>query len=144
MLVREIMTSPAVTIDADADAAEAARVLDLRGLTSLPVVDHELRLLGIIGEADVIGKLWPSERPTVSSRPRVGAPRVRDVMTRCVFTVDADDDLGAVVPLMSGTTLKSLPVLLHERVVGMLSRRDVVRVIAHEELDAGVADRMPA
>ena len=57
MLVRDIMTSPAVTVRPDDQAAEAARVLDRLSLTSLPVVDHDLRLRGIISEADLIARL---------------------------------------------------------------------------------------
>ena len=124
MLVREIMTSPAVTIRPIDEVAEAARVLDRLSLTTLPVVDQELRLLGIISEADVIG-----------SQGRVDIPRVRDVMTRDVFTAQADDDLLTVVALMSRTVLKSLPVLLRDRVVGVVSRRDVVRAMARGDLD---------
>jgi CBS-domain-containing membrane protein len=57
MLVRDIMTSPAVTIGPDDEVTEAARMLDRLSLTSLPVVDHGLGLLGIISEADVIARL---------------------------------------------------------------------------------------
>ena len=125
MLVREIMTSPAVTIRPIDEVAEAARVLDRLSITTLPVVDQDLRLVGIISEADVIG-----------ARSRVDAPRVRDVMTREVFTAQADDDLSTVMALMSGTVLKSLPVLLRDRVVGVVSRRDIVRAMAHGGLDS--------
>jgi CBS domain-containing protein len=83
MLVRDVMTSPAVTIRPVDEVAETARVLDRLDLTSLPVVD---------------------------------------------------DDLITVVALMSGTPLKSIPVLLHDRVVGMVSRRDVVRAMVRGEL----------
>lgn len=124
MLVREIMTSPAVTIRPIDQVAEAARVLDRLSLTSLPVVDQDLRLLGVISEADVIG-----------IQGRLDVPRVRDVMTREVSTAQADDDLSTVVGLMGRTVLKSLPVLLHDRVVGVVSRRDVVRAMARGDLD---------
>jgi len=124
VLVREIMTSPAVTIRPIDQVAEAARVLDRLSLTSLPVVDQDLRLLGVISEADVIG-----------IQGRLDVPRVRDVMTREVSTAQADDDLSTVVGLMGRTVLKSLPVLLHDRVVGVVSRRDVVRAMARGDLD---------
>jgi CBS domain-containing protein len=56
--------------------------------------------------------------------------------------VNADDDVARVVDLMRETTHKSLPVLLRGRVVGVISRRDVVRAIAHGELDARSADEL--
>jgi len=124
VLVREIMTSPAVTIRPIDEVAEAARVLNRLSLTTLPVVDHDLRLLGIISEADVIG-----------SHGRLDVPLVSDVMTRDVFTAQADDDLSTVVALMSRTVLKSMPVLLRGRVVGVISRRDLVRAMTRGDLD---------
>jgi CBS-domain-containing membrane protein len=144
MLVREVMTSPAVTIRAVDEVAEAARILDRLSLTSLPVVAEDGRLLGIIGEADVIGLLSTADERVAGAHRRVDVPRVRDVMTHRVLTVTADDELADVVALMSGTTLKSLPVLLHERVLGMVSRRDVVRAMARGDLEGQSADRSSA
>lgn len=136
MLVRDIMTSPAVTIRPTDEVAEAARVLDRRSITSLPVVDRDRHLVGILSEADIICQL--SVAPHMTRGPR----RVADLMTQRVLTVSADDDLAKVVDLMRGTILKSLPVLLHGRVVGMVSRRDVVRAITQGELDANPAGEL--
>ncbi len=136
MLVREVMTSPAVTIRPGEDVAEAARILDRLSLTSLPVVEANGRLVGIIGEADVIGRLTTSEECRSLSHRREDALLVRDVMTRRVLTVAADDDLAEIIGLMTGTTLKSVPVLLLGRVAGVISRRDVVRALARGDLAA--------
>jgi CBS domain-containing protein len=135
MLVREVMTSPAVTIHPADEVAEAARVLDRLSLTSLPVVAADGRLVGVIGEADVIGRLSTSQERRSATHPRPDVPRVRDVMTHRVLTAAADDDLAQIVALMSGTTLKSLPVLLNDRLVGVVSRRDVVRALARGDLE---------
>jgi CBS-domain-containing membrane protein len=144
MLVRDVMSSPAITIRPHDELAEAARVLDRLNLTSLPVVDQHLHLLGIITEADVIGQLPASDQHPHGAHQRTDEPRVRDVMTARVLTVSADDDIAEVVALMSGTTLKSLPVLLHDRVIGVMSRRDVVRAMARGDLDArSTADPSP-
>ncbi len=136
MLVRDLMTSPAVTIRAEDEAVDAARLLDRLSLTSLPVVDHHARLIGILSEADLIAWL------ATPSRAGVDGPLVRDLMTPRVLTVSADEDVARVVELMRGTVLKSLPVLLHDRVVGVVSRRDIVRAIAHGELDAPHSDEL--
>jgi CBS domain-containing protein len=135
MLVREVMTSPAVTIRPSDEVTEAARLLDRLSLTSLPVVEEDGRLVGVLGEADVIGQLTTPQEGRSASHRRVDVLRVRDVMTHRVLTAAADDDLAQVVALMSGTTLKSLPVLLHDKVVGVVSRRDVVRALARGDLD---------
>jgi len=148
MLVRDVMTSPAVTITPSDDVAEAACVLDRLSLTSLPVVDRDRRLLGIIGEADVVAMLSMPQEYVVPSDRRGDVARVRDVMTRDVVTVAPDDDLGDAVAVMSSRNLQSLPVILHGHVVGMVSWRDVVRAVARRDLDghhaAWSATRAPA
>lgn len=131
MHVRDVMSSPAVTTKPTDALAQVARTLDRLSLTSLPVVDDNHRLVGVVGEADVIAQLTRPPGPG-----SVKESRVSDVMTHQVLTVSADDELHDVVALMKGTTVKSLPVLLHERVVGMVSRRDVVRAMARGDLDA--------
>lgn len=142
MLVREVMTSPAVTIAPLDDVAEAARVLDRLNITSLPVVDEDKRLLGIIGEADIIGGLRAHGFGHATHHWRVEATRIEDVLTQRVVTAQADDDLASVVETMSHMALKSLPVLLHGRVVGMVSRRDVVRALARGDLDASPEEEL--
>ena len=129
MLVRELLASPVVTIRPDHQVVEAARLLDRLSLTSLPVADADLRLLGIIDGADLISQI------AMPTRTRAGGLLVRDLMTPHVLTVDADDDVARIVALMSRTSSKSLPVLLHDRVVGVISRRDNVRAIAQGEVD---------
>jgi CBS domain-containing protein len=136
MLVRDLMTSPAVTIRPDDEVLEAARLLDRLNLTSLPVVDHDRRLLGILSEADVIAHVG-TPTPTDAR-----GPLVRDLMTVRVLTISADDDVVRAVDLMGTTILKSLPVMLHDRVVGVVSRRDIVRAVAHGDLDARHADAL--
>ena len=136
MLVRDVMSSPAITIRPDDEAAEAARVLDRLNVTCLPVVDRDRHLLGIISEADVVARLAGA-----GDRSTDGA-RVSDLMTRKVLSVQPDDELAWVMDLMTGTVLKSLPVVMHDRVVGMVSRRDVVRAFARGDLDAASADEL--
>ena len=142
MLVRDIMTSPAVTIHPADTVVEAARVLERRSLTSLPVVDGDCRLLGIISESDVIGRLPAPGECADGLRRRADATLVSDVMTHRVVTAAADDDLAGVIALMSGTALKSVPVILNGRVAGMVSRRDIVRAMVHADLDARSTDEL--
>jgi CBS domain-containing protein len=145
MFVREVMTSPAVTIRPGEEVAEAARILDRLSITSLPVVEEDGRLVGVIGESDVIGRLTTSQEIRSSTHRRADVARVRDVMTHRVLTVAADDDLAEVIALMTGTTLKSVPVLLRGRLAGVVSRRDVVRALARGDLAARpTADSSPA
>jgi CBS domain-containing protein len=137
MLVREVMTSPAITVREDATIREAARVLDAHSVTAVPVVDGGDHVVGVVSEADLVrDMLLPDSRrhmetpPASESRP----PRlVSEVMTRMPVTVSSGDDLEDAVELMTSTTVKSLPVIDHGRLQGMLSRRDVLRVLARAD-----------
>jgi CBS domain-containing protein len=136
MLVRELMTSPVVSVHQEEDAAHAVAVLDRMNVTCLPVVDSADRIVGLIGEADVIRQVVDAVPGGSHHVPQV-VTHVRDVMTRNVLTIHADAQVPVALALMNGTGLKSLPVVLHDRVVGMLSRRDIVRALARGDLEVG-------
>ncbi len=129
MLIREVMTAPAVTVTAETTIHEALRLLDHHTITTLPVVDPNGELAGIISEADLLpdaATLDPQVRMSSAGAPRL----VGDVMTRLVVSMNADDDLDEAVDLMASTMIKSLPVTLHRRVVGVVSRSDIIHLLA--------------
>jgi CBS domain-containing protein len=134
MLVREVMTSPAVTVTPYTTAQEALRLLDECHITALPVVDDDGIVVGVVSEADLLA-LIPDGQQSDPLLP-VGAAatrRVRDLMTRPAVTVDADSQVVEAVELMRSTVVKSLPVVLNRRIVGVVSRSDLVRVLAHAD-----------
>ncbi|GAB3779593.1 CBS domain-containing protein [Nocardioides ungokensis] len=137
MLVRELMSTPAVTVRPDASVKEAARQLTEHGITAMPVVDRAGALVGVISEADVIrDAVLPDqrahERPVYLTDGPYGT-RVRDVMSHFPLSVRTDADLAAAAELMTGTAVKSLPVVERGVVVGMVSRRDIVAVLARSD-----------
>ena len=93
MLVREVMTSPAVTVDEGQSATTVIRLLDRFGVTSLPVVDEEGRLVGVIGEADVIADAAVLGEPLRSGWGTPPRACVGDRMVRRVVGVDADTEV---------------------------------------------------
>ncbi len=138
MLVREAMTATPVTVRAETPVKKALAILAEHRITSLPVVGGGHRLLGVVSEADLIRDLV-GEDPRAHLLPvddhwhdRPG--RVEDVMTPHAVSVHPDTELKQAVELMTTTTVKSVPVVDdHGRVVGMLSRADVVRVLARAD-----------
>jgi CBS domain-containing protein len=143
MLVREVMSSPAVTVDAAQSATTVIRLLAGFRITSLPVVDENERLVGIIGEADVVADAAVLGEPRTTGWGTPARVSVEDRMVRRVVSVDADAEVIDAVTLMSRATLKSLPVVLNGRVVGILSRSDVVRAAAAQRdrpLNGGAKD----
>ena len=140
MLVREVMTTSPVTVRPGTTVQAALRLVAEAHVTSLPVVNAAGQLRGIVSEADLIKDRVPSD-PRLHELAHPGDlpdhhDFVEQVMTPHVIAVGPDDDVVRAVETMTSTTVKSLPVVDRSgRVLGMLSRSDVVRVLAGSDAD---------
>lgn len=134
MLIRDLMTTPAISVTPETPISAALQRLDDAKITSMPVVDGHGTLCGIVSEADLVEdqNLIDDRIPlTVVRVPGPVVPRrVADVMTHLVVTVGADQELEAAIDLMRSTMMKSLPVVEHGRVTGMISRSDIIHLLA--------------
>lgn len=140
MKVREVMTAPAITVGPDTTFAELVDVLLTNQVSGLPVVDHDGRLLGIVTEADLVSKeaYGPHRRRALgliadflANRDpqwiRKGAGRTAsELMTSASATASPDDDLRRAARAMLEQRHKRLPVVEHDRVVGIVSRSDLL------------------
>ena len=138
------MTSPAITVTPETHCKDAAALLVRHRISALPVADETGRLVGLVSEADLLPlEATPDPRSAATPLPPRAMPLPRtvdEVMTPEVYTVDEDTDLGTVAQRMLEANVKRFPVLRGDRVVGIVSRHDLVRVIARadEEVEAGV------
>ncbi|TDB87788.1 CBS domain-containing protein [Actinomadura sp. 7K534] len=142
MLVREAMTSPVVTIPRTATVRQAIRVLHEHNVTALPVVDEPGRLAGIVSEMDLLQGVFEHD-PRAFVRPvattAAPAPRlVEEVMTRDVETARPNGDVAVLAEMMMKTRIKSVPVLDGSTIVGIVSRRDLIAILARD--DARIRD----
>lgn len=132
--VKDIMSRRPVTVRADATIAAAGRLLARHHVTALPVVDGTDRAIGMISEADLFA--------------RSGAgTTVRDLMTSTVVQVRPDTDLDELGRVLSSYPIKSVPVVdPADRVVGMVSRSDVVGLLDRDDevLEDDVVDALVA
>jgi CBS domain-containing protein len=138
MRAKDLMTSPVVTVRPDTSAKAAAAILTTRGYTALPVVDAYDNLAGIVSEADLIrGRILPDPRALIGddTPPPVEPPArlVADVMTSDPVVVDTTTDAVTVTRLMLDRHLRAVPVVDGDRLVGILTRRDVLRTIARDD-----------
>ncbi|MGY1753385.1 CBS domain-containing protein [Blastococcus sp. SYSU D01042] len=137
MQVRDVMTRDVVTVGPDTSAKYAGELLAERGFAALPVVDDDGRLVGIVAEADVLRDRLPRD-PRLHLR-RDGEPEqvvpllVRGVMTAHVRCVEDRSDVADVARLFVDERLRSAPVLDGERLVGIVSRRDLLRVLVRTD-----------
>ncbi|MCZ2839224.1 CBS domain-containing protein [Modestobacter sp. VKM Ac-2985] len=137
MQVRDVMTREVVTVGPDTSAKYAAEVMADRGFAALPVVDGDGVLIGIVAEADVLRDRLPADpRLHLRRTPVPEAPPallVRGVMTTSVRTVPATADVADVARLFVDARLRSAPVLGGERLVGIISRRDLLRTLVRPD-----------
>ncbi len=138
------MTSSVVTVTPETHCKDAAALLVRHRISALPVVDASGRLVGLVSEADLLPlETMPDPRSQAMPIPRREQPlprRVDEVMTAEVFTVDEETDLGVVAQQMLRAHVKRFPVLRGDRLAGIVSRHDLIRVIARtdEDVEAGL------
>ncbi|QKW37010.1 CBS domain-containing protein [Actinomadura sp. NAK00032] len=143
MLVREAMTTPAVTVTPSATVRQAMRVLLEHDVTALPVIDTTGRLVGVVSEMDLLRGAFEAD-PRAFARPLSGNPEapeprhVDEVMTQDVRTARPTTDVAELAATMVRTRVKSVPVLDGEAIVGVISRRDLIATLARG--DARIRD----
>jgi CBS domain-containing protein len=152
MKVSEVMTKTVISVSPDASVAELAKLMLDNRISGLPVIDDRGVLVGIVTEGDCLRR---TETGTLRKRPRwleflVGAGRladeyvrshgrkVVDVMTPDPMTVTEDTPLEEVVHSMERRRIKRLPVVRDGKVVGIVSRANLLHALA------SVAAKVPA
>lgn len=139
MLVRDVMTSPAVTLPPDTPLKQALVMLDQHAVTMMPVTNASGQIVGVLSEADVLRDNVPTETPlepapTADGNADQGSRPIAKLMNRHPVTVLATEDLATAAQLMSDAAVKSLPVVDEDdRVLGVISRRDIVHVLARTD-----------
>jgi CBS domain-containing protein len=139
------MTSPVITVTPETHWKEAAALMAEHGVSGLPVVDPESRVVGIVSEADLLPlETSPDPRAQATPLPPRTMPlptRVADIMTAEVYAVDEDTDLGLVAQRMIEAGVKRFPVLRGDRLVGVISRHDLVKVMARTDAEVAAQVR---
>lgn len=123
--VRDVLkTKPGrvITIDLEATVQEAVARLVQNNIGSLPVVDAEGRLVGVYSERDVLRGIH--NRGAALCRMRVS-----EVMTHDPVTCALDDDVDDVMGKMTYRRIAKVPVLEHDRLVGIISVGDVIKYL---------------
>ena len=115
MKAEDVMTTRVITVTENQTKQQAARLLAQHRISGLPVINKDQVVVGVVTEYDVISK----EGQTVG-----------EIMTRGVISVTPDTDLEDVGQILVHERIKRLPVLDHGRLVGIVSRADLVREVA--------------
>jgi CBS domain-containing protein len=134
--VRDVMSTPVVTVPPGMPLKEVARLLVTRGISAVPVVDRG-QLVGILSEANLIPlELAPDPRAHLARLPDASQTPSRvasEAMTRDVVALPEDADVADAGRLMLERRIKSIPVVRRRRVIGMVARRDLLEVLARTD-----------
>lgn len=149
MIVSDIMNRQPVSCQADLPVGEASRILKENKISGMPVLDGE-RLVGVVSESDLLrllstgdeegGLILPSpfeifEVPVRDlirwermkrSMEDISGMRVSDVMTKGARTISPDDTVEEAAALMTRHRINRLPVLDGGRLVGIVTRGDII------------------
>lgn len=140
MNANDIMTRSVVTISPDTMLADAAALLAQHRISGVPVVEKG-RVVGLVSESDLLqhrelGPRSPKqpwwaamflERPDPLEYVKAHAVRAQDVMTRRVVSVAEDTPAAKVAALLDKRRIRRVPVLRDKRLVGIVTRADLVR-----------------
>jgi CBS domain-containing protein len=143
MKVRDVMTKPVVSIDAEAPISFAIRLMLQKKISGLPVVDAAGNLVGVVTEGDFLRRAETGSQvapprwleflmgpgPLARDYVKAHGRKVSEVMTRDAKTVDEDTQLNDVVALMERNHIKRVPVLRGKKLVGIVSRANLLRAL---------------
>ena len=118
MIASDIMTRKVATIRPEASAQEVAQLLDEKRISGAPVVDAESKIIGIITEADIISKV-----------NRDGLC-VADIMSHDVIAISEETPVSEIAALLTERKIKRVPVVRDNKLVGIVSRADIVHAVA--------------
>jgi CBS domain-containing protein len=117
LVARDIMTKEVISTRASCKVEQVTRVLYHHGISGLPVLDEQHHVIGMVTEADILGR-------------RRGQRIVQDIMSAPVYAVFEDTPVEEIAALLTERKIKRVPVLREGKLVGIVSRADVVRAIA--------------
>lgn len=149
MKAKDVMTRHVVTVGPGHGIRHAATRMIENRISGLPVIDDDGRLVGILTEGDLICRAELGFSRAASDRDegdgqgeafarayvRSESWRVSDVMSRDVLTVTEETTLARISEIMTSSGFNRLPVVEADRLVGIVSRSDLLRVVATADHD---------
>jgi CBS domain-containing protein len=140
----DVMTTVVITVDENASVQAAAKLLAEYGISAVPVVDKDNRVIGMVSEGDLLHRAetgterrrsWWLEMMTSTNQLaaeyiKSHSGKVRDVMTRDVISVTETTTVADIAVLLETHRIKRVPVLRNGKLVGIVSRANLVRALA--------------
>jgi CBS domain-containing protein len=148
MNAKDVMTTEVVTVSPETTVQDLAKILSEKGISGAPVVDANQRLIGIVSEGDLLHRAetgterrvqrrrswWlesvAAEQEQARDYVKAHGRTVADIMTREVITAEETTDLADLAMLLETRRIKRVPVVSGGKLVGIVSRANLVRALA--------------
>ena len=126
---KDIMTKDVVTVRTDTLVEEALELMLAHNISGLPVVSKDMTLMGIITEKDILNQFF--------GRQKVEGKSVEEFMTQPAVHFDENDSLESICKCLAEVTFRRVPVTKDGKVVGIVSRPDVLRCVKSTRVPTG-------
>ena len=138
------MTRDVVSVSVGVSVRDVAMLMLEKGISAIPVLAANLQLAGMVSEGDLSGRsdadrvarrdwwltLLTDDQPQIESFAALAARPVEQVMRAPILTIEAGAQLHEIAEMLAVYDIKRLPVMQGDRMVGIVSRSDLVRVMA--------------
>jgi CBS domain-containing protein len=156
MRAMDVMTTNVITVEPDTSVQELATLLSERGISGVPVVDKDNRLIGVVTEGDLLHRAetgterriqrrrsswldtFASDQEAARDYVKAHGRVVREIMTRDVISVGDTTELADIATLLETKRIKRVPVLRDGKLVGIVSRANLVRALAMTKSEPAV------
>jgi CBS domain-containing protein len=122
MLVKDVMSSPVITVDEDATAVHVAELMEKHELGCIIVVGREGKPVGIITERDLVTRV-------LAKNLKPDAVKAKDVMTTPLITIGPDETINEAARKMSRLNIRRLGVVYKGELIGLISSKDILAVM---------------
>lgn len=148
MQAADVMTPNVITVSPEADVQEIARLLLDNNISALPVVDDDQKVVGIVSEGDLMRRVetgtqrrrswWLQlfEGNNAGEYVKTHARKAHEIMTRDPVTIAEDASLRQIAKLLEKRHIKRVPVVRDGRLVGIVSRANLLRGFSASEANA--------
>ena len=148
MRAMDVMTTNVITVEPNTSVQELATLLSERGISGVPVVDRDNRLVGVVTEGDLLHRTetgterrihrrrsrwfdsFASDQEAARDYVKAHGRIVREIMTPDVISVSDTTELADIATLLETKRIKRVPVVRDGKLVGIVSRANLVRALA--------------
>jgi CBS domain-containing protein len=148
MKIDEIMTREVLTTGPEAEVRDVARILVENHISGMPVCNAQREVIGVVSEADILFKehdpnlarrgapfSWFSDRKSTEGARKACAFKVEEAMTAPAITISAFCSVAEAARLMTEQGVNRLPVVGAHKLVGIITRADLVRAFVRSDED---------